>query len=320
MQFDLNGDKILWKCDVIMKNYVKMNAERGSYGENPVIENSYSFANVCGWEDKLVHDSMIFSHRTNEYTEETFDEGFRSHEYYEVVFYISGKVEYVYENDVFKPLPGMIIASRPDTMHTARLISDSKYERFVFYFKRDFFSYGGQQLALPEFFGANGGYGAIQPDEELFGKLNLLATAADEASSRGTAEGRALAHSYIVQFFALLSGDVASVGKKDKLPENVARIKKYIDTYYSSIEGVSEIAAYFFYSREHASRLFRQYFNITLSEYLMQRRVSESAKMLLEGQSVAQACYAVGFRSVSSYINAFRRITGCLPSEYKKKK
>lgn len=305
---------------MIMKNYVKMHAERGSYGENPVIDNSYSFTNVCGWEDRLVHDSMIFSHRSNEYTEETFDEGFHSHEYYEVVFYISGKVEYVCENDVFKPLPGMVVACQPDAMHTARLISDSKYERFVFYIKRDFFSYCGQQLALPEFFSANGGYGVIQPDEELFEKLNLLANAADEASSRGTAEGRALAHSYIVQFFALLSGNIEAVGKKDKLPENVARIKKYIDTYYSSIEGVSEIAAYFFYSREHASRLFRQYFNITLSEYLMQRRVSESAKMLLEGQSVAQACYAVGFRSVSSYINAFRRITGCLPSEYKKKK
>lgn len=303
-----------------MKNYVKQHIEQGSYGETPAIDGIYSFVNTHGWEDRLVHSSMIFSHRATDYTEETFDEGFHSHEYYEVVFYISGKVEYVCENDVFKPMPGLIVASKPDTMHTARLISDSRYERYVFYMKRDFFSYCGQQLELPAFFGANGGHGAIQPDEEQFAQLLSLAKAADEASAKGTAEGRALAHSFIVQFFALLSGDIAAVGKKDKLPENVARIKKYIDTYYSSIEGVSEIAAYFFYSREHASRLFRQYFNITLSEYLMQRRVAESTKLLLEGESVAQACYAVGFRSVSSYINAFRRITGCLPSEYKKKK
>ena len=303
-----------------MKNYLKMNAEQGSYGENSVIENSYSFKNIGGWEDVLVHDSMIFSHRKNDYTEETFDEGFHSNEYYEVVFYISGKVEYVCDNDVFKPLPGMVVASAPDNMHAARLVSDSTYERFVFCFKRDFFSYCGQQLALPEFFSACGGHGVVQPDEDLFAKLKLLADSADNAAALGTVEGRALAHSYIVQFFALLGGNSVAVAQKDKLPENVARIKKYIDTYYSSIEGVSEIAAYLFYSREHAWRLFRQYFNITLSEYLMQRRVSESTKMLLEGQSVAQACYAVGFRSVSSYINAFRRITGCLPSEYKKKR
>ncbi len=230
-------------------------------------------------------------------------------------------MEYVCENDVFKPLPGMVVASLPDTMHTARLVSDSTYERFVFYFKRDFFNYCGEQFATPAFFTAKGGYGALQPDEVMFEKLRTLAEAADRASATGTPEGRVLAYSYIIQFFALLGNDSdIAVSTNDKLPENVARIKKYIDTYYSSIEGVSEIAAYFFYSREHASRLFRQYFNITLSEYLMQRRVAESTKLLLEGQSVAQACYAVGFRSVSSYINAFRRITGSLPSEYKKKR
>ena len=303
-----------------MKNYLKQHLEQGSYGENPVISGS-NYSSIHGWEDKLIHDSLVFSHRKNDYTEETFYEGFQSHDYYEVVFYISGKIEYVCENDVFKPLPGMVVASLPDTMHTARLVSDSTYERFVFYFKRDFFNYCGEQFAMPAFFTAKGGYGALQPDEVMFDKLRTLAEAADRASASGTPGGRVLAYSYIVQFFALLGNDSEiAVSTNDKLPENVARIKKYIDTYYSSIEGVSEIAAYFFYSREHASRLFRQYFNITLSEYLMQRRVAESTKLLLEGQSVAQACYAVGFRSVSSYINAFRRITGSLPSEYKKKR
>ena len=87
-----------------MKNYVKQHIEQGSYGENPAIDGIYSFVNTHGWEDRLVHSSMIFSHRATDYTEETFDEGFHSHEYYEVVFYISGKVEYVCENDVFKPM------------------------------------------------------------------------------------------------------------------------------------------------------------------------------------------------------------------------
>lgn len=304
-----------------MKNYVNQHIEHGSYVVTPDSNSTYNYTNTHGWEDRLIHNSLIFSHRENDYTEETFDEGFKSHEFYEVVFYISGKVEYVSENDVFKPLPGLVVANQPDTMHTARLLADSRYERYVFYFKADFFNYCGDKLAMPAFFSANGGYGAIQPDDAMFEQLRSLAAAADLASAKGTPEGRVLAYSYIIQFFALLSGDAAeAVGQNDKLPENVARIKKYIDTYYSTIEGVSEIAAYFFYSREHASRLFRQYFNITLSEYLMQRRVAESTKLLLEGESVAQACYAVGFRSVSSYINAFRRITGCLPSEYKKKR
>ena len=305
---------------MIMKNYVKQHTEQDMY-EIGAPAAGYIYNNKNGWKDFAVHDSMIFSHRDNDYTAENFYEGFHSHDYYEVVFYISGKVEYVCENDVFKPGAGMVVASLPDTMHTARLLDASRYQRFVFYFKRDFFTYCGQEVPLPAFFEAHGGHGAFQPDATLYEKLLRLAEEAESAALMASVEGRVLAYSYIIQFFALLCGvDFAASENNDKLPENVARIKKYIDTYYSSIEGVSEIASYFFYSREHASRLFRQYFNITLSEYLMQRRVAESAKLLADGQSVTQACYAVGFRSVSSYINAFRRIMGCLPSEYKKRK
>lgn len=303
---------------MIMKNFIKQHIESGMYGAEAA-PGALSYNNVRGWTDYLVHDNLIFSHRTNEYTGQTFEEGLSSHEYYEVVFYISGEVEYVCENDVSTPRPGMVISCAPEVMHTARLLADSVYERYVIYFSRSFFTYCGETLPLPLFIGDKTGHSSLQPDEKMFLKLRDLLNYAENAAAANTASSRALAHSYIVQFFALLDGSVDS-SRNTKLPENVARIKNYIDTYYSSIEGVSEIASYFFYSREHASRLFRQYFNVTLSDYLMQRRVAESTKLLLDGYSVADACYSVGFHSVSSYINAFRRVTGCLPSDYKKKK
>lgn len=301
-----------------MKNYFKQNIEAGIYGKGES-SGAYSHASIRDWTDYFVHDDMLFSHRVNNYTCESFSEGLRRNDYYEVVVYVSGNVEYVRENDVIIPEPGMIIACPPGEMHTARLLKDGGYERYVFYFNRDFFTYCGESYPLPGFIEDPNGHGVLLPDGEkqkcIFGLLALI----EEALSKNNVAGRALAHSYIVGFFSLLGGKTESF-KNAKLPENVARIKKYIDTYYNSIEGVNEIASYFFYSREHASRLFKQYFNITLTEYLAQRRIASSAKLLLEGNSVTDACYEVGFRSVSSFINAFRRVTGYLPSEYKKKK
>lgn len=301
-----------------MKDYIKQHIESGMYGVNTVL-GAGKYTNVKGWTDYLVHDNLIFSHRTNTYTAETFEEGLHSHGFFEIIFYVTGDVEYIRENEVSVPKSGMVISCAPEVMHTSRLLADGAYDRYVMYFNRSFFTYCGEQLPLPSFIGGENGHGFIQPDETMSAKLRTLLASAEEAAARNTPSGRALANSYIVQFFAMLDGSVGS-GNNMRLPENVARIKKYIDTYFSSIEGVSEIASYFFYSREHASRLFRQYFNITLSDYLMQRRVAESTKLLLDGSSVADACYSVGFHSVSSYINAFRRVTGCLPSEYKKKK
>ncbi len=307
----------LWECDMIMNNYVKRSIESGEYAEN----GAYAYKTTKGHTDFVICDSLVFSHRANEYTRDSFDEGYRGTGYYEVTLHIAGKAEYVCENRVYTAAPGLVTVAAPEVMHTARLTGDSTYDRYVFCFDPSFFTFCGDKIELPEFFGGEEGFGAYLANEQLFAELKELAEKIEESASEGTALGRALAYSYALRFFGLLydtSGDLKA--KSKKLPENVSRIKKYIDTYYSTIEGISEIAAYFFYSREHASRLFRQYFNITLSEYLMHRRVDESAKLLAEGKSVATACYTVGFRSVSSYINAFRRITGCLPSEYKKKK
>ena len=79
---------------------------------------------------------------------------------------------------------------------------------------------------------------------------------------------------------------------------------------------MSEIAAHFFYSREHLSRRFKHAFNLSVSEYLAKRRVGESL-VLLQSESVANTALRVGFHSQSSYIAAFKRYIGCLPSEYK---
>jgi len=303
---------------MIMKNYIKQHIESGMYGEG-VAEGGFVYRNVKGWNDYLINNSLVFSHRKTEYTVESFDEGLCSRDYYEVVCYVAGDVEYVREDEVAKPQSGMVVCYEPDVMHTARLLSDGEYERYVLKFERSFFDFGGEEIAIPAFITDKETRGVIQPDEATSLRLREMLAAAKSAAERETPMGRALAYSYIIQFFDTLCG-TKSIGKNENLPENIARIKKYIDTYYSSIEGVSEIASYFFYSREHASRLFRQYFNITLSDYLMQRRVAESVRLLLEGSSVSDACYAVGFHSVSSYINAFKRVTGCLPSEYKKKR
>ena len=107
--------------------------------------------------------------------------------------------------------------------------------------------------------------------------------------------------------------------KSFNLPENVLKLKEYIDTHYMSIASLTDVAEHFFYSREHASRIFKKHFDITLSEYLLRRRILESGKLIMDGKSVTDSAYAVGFNSMSAFIRGFREITGVSPSEFKKR-
>ncbi len=59
-------------------------------------------------------------------------------------------------------------------------------------------------------------------------------------------------------------------------------------------------------------------YNIQLSEYLLNKKINCAKALLEKGKSVSFAFDASGFRSMSSFINAFRQRTGMTPSEYKR--
>ena len=102
------------------------------------------------------------------------------------------------------------------------------------------------------------------------------------------------------------------------LPENLSEIRSYIDAHFQQISSVKEVAAHFFYSREYVSRVFKQHYNINLSEYLVNQKINHAKRLLEQGNSVSFSCNEAGFKSTSAFINAFRMRTNMTPAEYKR--
>ena len=67
------------------------------------------------------------------------------------------------------------------------------------------------------------------------------------------------------------------------------------------------------------SRLFKKYYNVSLSEYLTRLRVNHSLPLLRRGKGIGETGLQVGFQSISAFTSAFRRTMGILPSEYAKR-
>lgn len=298
-----------------MEQYIKNHERRGEYLTAERDGGCVRYRSVFGWEDSAPGGGVIFSHRKTEYTRENFREGMHSHEYGELTIYIGGEVEYIAGDAVLIPRAGCAVSVPPGVMHTARLRSPSVYERYVIYYTPRLFELAGE-LTPPLGFGGGGAQARIFPADSRV--LDCMAEAEGAISSSDPCGGLA-ARSLITSAIWMLSakGEEGAVAG-GALTGEPARIKRYIDENYASIQTINDVAAEFFYSREHLSRTFGEHFNISPSEYLKSRRVQESLA-LLEHMSVADACYAVGFGNQTSYIAAFRRKMGCLPSEYKKR-
>lgn len=70
----------------------------------------------------------------------------------------------------------------------------------------------------------------------------------------------------------------------------------------------------------YAMNLFRKTFGTTLINYLTQHRVSHAQRLLsTTDQTATEIALQSGFLSISRFNEAFRRICGCSPSEYRKR-
>ena len=275
---------------------------------------------ITNWENDLINDSLCYSCRSTVYDVNTFPSSLHSHDYYELVIFVEGEINYVCESSVYSPNRGDVIIIPPGKFHMSKLKGErTHYKRHVFYLYPNAFDAVGASLAdilIRTKEGVHFSLASREREEEL---LTLSEKLASALKKHGDDLSRALAFGYIIEIFCLLNRkDIRHSGESERLPENILALQQYLDAHYTEINSVSEVAEHFFYSREYVSRLFKKYYDTTILDYIHKLRISKSRSLIAEGMPIIDVCYAVGFSSLSTFIRAFRTATDMTPSEYRK--
>jgi AraC-like DNA-binding protein len=100
------------------------------------------------------------------------------------------------------------------------------------------------------------------------------------------------------------------------LYKRVVQAKLFIEANYSEKIDLNNIADEACFSKFHFIRLFKRIYGKTPHQCLMAVRIEKAMHLLREDTSVTDACFSVGFESVTSFSTLFRRIVGITPSEY----
>lgn len=274
---------------------------------------------IINWRENYLNDSLFYSCRSTRYTRETYPSSLHYHDYYELVIIEEGDIYYICEGMTCQPQRGDIVIIPPRKLHMSVINAEETfYKRHVFYLYPDALDAVGCK-ELTAFLHAdecNRLLLTLAPQDKQW--LLSLLPRMDQALKTGKEKDRALSLGLMIEIFYYLSlAHVKEDSSKTQLPQVVLDIKQYIDSNFSQINSVSEIAAHFFYSREYVSRLFKQYFNTTIADYITKRRIAKGQELITDGVSLTETCYQVGFGSMAAFIRAFHATTGMTPSQYR---
>ena len=96
-------------------------------------------------------------------------------------------------------------------------------------------------------------------------------------------------------------------------------IYKYIHANYNETPDVNKVAASVHLSTAAFCRYFKKQTKMTFTEFVNQYRITQAKTLLLQDISVSEACYEVGFESLSYFNKLFKKIAGENPSVFKKR-
>lgn len=100
--------------------------------------------------------------------------------------------------------------------------------------------------------------------------------------------------------------------------ETVIATRNFIDNNFDKDVNLQFLSHVRFTSKYHLLRLFKKYYGQTPRQYLMDKRIEKAKESLIEGLSVTETCFAVGFESLGSFSSLFKTKTGKSPSVFQK--
>jgi AraC-like DNA-binding protein len=142
------------------------------------------------------------------------------------------------------------------------------------------------------------GAGMLKSDE-IFGRL-----ASEMLQSEADLRGRAA------------SVPAARPSTRSELMRRLLRARDFIEAELCETLELERIARAACLSPYHCHRLFVSFFRETPLSYVTRRRLERAQALLARGMPVTDVCVGVGFTSVGSFSNLFRRHFGIPPSAY----
>ena len=113
---------------------------------------------------------------------------------------------------------------------------------------------------------------------------------------------------------------VASHQSQASQSHRIQKVLEYAMKNYMHDIYLSEVASLLHMSEASFSRYFKHHTQKTFSAWLAEVRISNACRLMMEGEeNISAIGYACGFENLSNFYRHFKKVTGMVPKDYRKK-
>ena len=104
----------------------------------------------------------------------------------------------------------------------------------------------------------------------------------------------------------------------DRESRRVAKVKEYISVHYAEDLRLEDLSALVGMAPSAFSRFFKQHTTRTLSDYIIDVRLGNAARQLVNtSTSISEICYSCGFNNLSNFNRIFKARRGYTPRDFR---
>ena len=243
------------------------------------------------------------------------------HECCEILFCLSGGKSFFIDDKIYDVNSNDVFVINPFEAHKITSEESAEFKRFVLHVHPSFlYTNSTDESNLAHCFDYctqnTSNRLALNEDESmaltnLFEKLNKNYEFGDDIiKNAAVLEILAAVNKYFIEKNA-----EHRYSEKSKNQTLIAALK-YINNNLSQELTIDKIAESCFVSTVTLTSLFKRCMGISPAKYITSKRMTEAKKMLKNGESVVSAAEKCGYYDYTSFIRAFKRITGTSPGRF----
>ena len=241
------------------------------------------------------------------------------HEFYKLLFFVSGKGGYFVEGKRYSLTPGDIILIGKQCVHRPEFEPGVPCERIILYISPEFLlRESSSSCQLADCFSKEYDH-VLRPSEKIRKTLfSIVSNIEQELSSKRYGK-EIVSTGMLLRLMVEIARSIFHKEVQKPAPmlpksKRMLDIMHYLDAHLTEDINIDLLAEMFYISRFHMMRRFREETGTTIHAYISDHRLMLARDLIGQGIPATEVCFQCGFGSYSSFSRAYGKFFGTTPT------